>query len=132
MDIHRRIIGILYLISGLIGIFVLVIASIVLSIGYITSVHEIEHFFALPEAFQLLIITTIVTVVLVISLPSIIIGLGLLYNKKWAENASLVLGCIYLFLPTLGTLLGIYTIIIAFVRSEEKKKKEKALVPSQI
>ena len=127
MDIHRRILGILYLVFGLIEIFLLVIASIILTIGYVTAVDEIEEFFALPEAIQLIIASTIATLVLAISLPSIIIGLGLLYNKRWAENASLVLGCVYLFFPTLGTLLGIYTIIIAFVRSEEKKK-ERALV----
>lgn len=123
MDIHRRILGILYLVFGLIEIFLLVIASLILTIGYVTAVEEIEEFFALPEAIQLIIATTIVTLVLVISIPSIIIGLGLLYNKRWAENASLVLGCVYLFFPMLGTLLGIYTIIIAFVRSEEKKKE---------
>ena len=127
MDIHRRILGILYLVFGLIEIFLLVIASLILTVGYVTAVEEIEDFFALPEAIQLIIATTIVTLVLVISIPSIIIGLGLLYNKRWAENASLVLGCVYLFFPMLGTLLGIYTIIIAFVRSEEKKK-ERALV----
>ena len=127
MDIHRRILGILYLVFGLIEIFLLVIASIILTIGYVTAVDEIEEFFALPEAIQLIIASTIATLVLAISLPSIIIGLGLLYNKRWAENASLVLGCVYLFFPTLGTMLGIYTIIIAFVRSEEKKK-ERALV----
>lgn len=123
MDIHRRILGILYLVFGLIEVFLLVIASIILTIGYVTAVDEIEEFFALPEAIQLIIATTIATLVLVISIPSIIIGLGLLYNKRWAENASLVLGCVYLFFPMLGTLLGIYTIIIAFVRSEEKKKE---------
>lgn len=123
MDIHRKILGILYLLSGLAGIFMLVIASILLTIGYITAVNEIEEFFALPQPIQWVIIITIATLVLLISIPSIIIGLGLLYHKRWAENASLVLGCIYLFLPTLGTLLGIYTIIIAFVRSEEKKKE---------
>ena len=127
MDIHRRILGILYLVFGLIEIFLLVIASLILTVGYVTAVEEIEDFFALPEAIQLIIATTIVTLVLVISIPSIIIGLGLLYNKRWAENASLVLGCVYLFFPMLGTLLGIYTIIIAFVRSEDKKK-ERALV----
>ncbi len=123
MDIHRRILGILYLLSGLLGIFSLVIASVILAIGYMTAVDEIEEFFALPEPVQWVIMVTIATLVLLISIPSVIIGLGLLYHKKWAENASLVLGCIYLFLPALGTLLGIYTIIIAFVRSEEKKKE---------
>ena len=123
MDTHRKIIGILYLLSGLIGIFMLTIASIFLTIGYMTNVKEIEGFFNLPQPIQWVIIITIATLVLLISIPSIIIGLGLLYHKTWAENASLVLGCIYLFLPTFGTLLGIYTIIIAFVRSEEKKKE---------
>jgi len=122
MDIHRRILGILYLIFGLLEIFLLAIASIVLSVGLIAEADGIKEFFDLPEALQLIIVITIVSMVLVVSIPSIIIGLGLLYNKKWAENASLVLGCLYLFFPTLGTLLGIYTIIIAFVRSEEKRK----------
>ncbi len=127
MDIHRRILGILYLIFGLLEVFLLLIASIVLSVGIIAEADGIEEFFALPEALQLIIAITIISVVLIVSIPSIIIGLGLLYNKKWAENASLVLGCLYLFFPTLGTLLGIYTIIIAFIRSEEKKK-DRALV----
>ncbi len=123
MDIHRRILGIIYLVLGLIELFSLILGTLIFSIVFITDPDEIREFFELPALFRMVLGATIICVVLLISLPSIIIGSGLLYRKSWAEKAVLVLGCVYLFFPMVGTLLGIYTIIIEFVRQEHVKKE---------
>jgi hypothetical protein len=45
---------------------------------------------------------------LVISIPSIIAGIGLLYFKPWARILALIISVLHLFNIPLGTALGIY------------------------
>ncbi len=59
-------------------------------------------------------------VILLFAIPSIIAGVGLLNNKKWALTLALVLGCFKLFSFPFGTALGIF---IIWIYSEEHKKQ---------
>ena len=57
-------------------------------------------------------------IIILFSIPSIIAGIGILNNKKWALTLALVLGCFKLFSFPIGTAIGIYTI---WVYSENHK-----------
>jgi hypothetical protein len=51
---------------------------------------------------------------LLLSLPSIVAGIGLLKFQEWARILATVVGCISLFDIPFGTALGIYTLITLF------------------
>jgi hypothetical protein len=94
METHKRILAILYVISGSLQILGLIILSSVISLVIPFIMKE-----AGPEGqwvFMWLIpfIRIIaVTIIILFSIPSIIGGIGLLNNKPWALTLLLVLGC---------------------------------------
>jgi hypothetical protein len=47
---------------------------------------------------------------LVVSVPAIIGGIGLLKEKEWAKNITLIAGIIYLIFIPIGTVIGIYSV----------------------
>ena len=51
----------------------------------------------------------IAVIFLIISIPGIIAGLGLLKYQQWARILAIILGALHLFSFPLGTALGIYT-----------------------
>lgn len=62
----------------------------------------------LPASILQAIVTIIVSVILVLSLPSLILGYGLYNLRPWARILGLVLAAIHLLNVPLGTLISIY------------------------
>lgn len=62
----------------------------------------------LPASILQLIVTFLVGMVLVLSLPSLILGYGLYNFRPWARILGLVLAAIHLFNVPLGTLVSLY------------------------
>ncbi len=120
MEGHKRILAILYIISGSVQILGMIILSSIISIIIPFVMDE-----AGPEAQWVFVwivpfIRVIaVGVILLFSIPSIIGGIGLLNKKSWALTLLLVLGCFKLFSFPIGTVIGIYTI---WVYAENHKK----------
>ncbi len=121
MESHKRILGILFIISGLLHLFGLLFLSFLFSLIF-PLIFEHAHLddqwvlvWVLPflKAFA-------VIVILLVAIPSIIGGWGMLAEKKWAMVLILVLGCLKLFSFPFGTALGIYTI---WVYAEDHKQK---------
>ncbi len=111
MDAHKKILAILYIISGSIQILVMIMLSVFISILIPFIMDE-----AGPDA-QWVFVWVVpfikaiaVFVVILFSIPAIIGGIGLLNNKSWALTLLLVLGCFKLFSFPIGTAIGIYTI----------------------
>ncbi|MBX2915644.1 MAG: hypothetical protein KF856_10285 [Cyclobacteriaceae bacterium] len=111
MENHKRVLAFIYIISGSLQILgMILLATLVESIMPFISEQ------AGPDAqwvFTWLIpfIRTIaIGVVLILAIPAIIAGAGLLNQKKWALTLALVLGCLKLFSFPIGTAIGIYTI----------------------
>ncbi|MBL7877320.1 MAG: hypothetical protein JNL53_16770 [Cyclobacteriaceae bacterium] len=120
MEVHKRILAILYIISGSFQILAMIILSSVMSIMIPFIMEE-----AGPEA-QWVFVWIVpfirfiaVGVIILFSIPSIIGGIGLLNHKKWALTLLLILGCFKLFSFPIGTAMGIYTI---WVYSENHKQ----------
>ncbi len=121
MESHKRILGILFIISGLLHLFGMLFLSFLFSLIF-PLIFEHAHLddqwvlvWVLPflKAFAVIII-------LLVAIPSIIGGWGMLAEKKWAMVLILVLGCLKLFSFPFGTALGIYTI---WVYAEDHKQK---------
>ncbi len=49
---------------------------------------------------------------LLVSIPGIVGGIGLLNQKSWARNVVLVVGFFYLFFIPIGTFLSMYTLLV--------------------
>jgi uncharacterized membrane protein (DUF2068 family) len=62
----------------------------------------------LPASLLQLLVTFIVGMVLVLSLPSLILGYGLYNFRPWARILGLVLAAIHLLNVPLGTLISVY------------------------
>ncbi|MBX2942858.1 MAG: hypothetical protein KF860_10960 [Cyclobacteriaceae bacterium] len=125
MESHKRILGILYVVSGTLQVVFIFGLSIFLSTILSIVAHEIDP----HEAAILQLITSIfqflpAIVIIFFSLPSIIAGIGLLYKQSWALVMALILGCFKLFSSPIGTALGIYTI---WVYVEQNKQSKEAI-----
>jgi hypothetical protein len=121
MESHKRILGILYIVSGVFQTLILlgVYAFVGTLLPFIAS--EID-----PDAQWVLgLIGTLIPVllwgiILLMAVPSMVGGIALLHGKPWALMLLLILGCFKLFSFPIGTALGIYTI---WVYAEDNKAK---------
>ncbi len=108
MQKHISVLGILYIVLSLLGIlgagitFVILIGS-----GLISGD---------PEAITILSIIggVISGFILLVSIPGLVGGIGLLRGYSWARILTLVLGFLNLLNIPFGTALGIYTIWVLF------------------
>lgn len=62
----------------------------------------------LPASILQAIVTVIVVMILVLSLPSLILGFGLYKFRPWAKVLGIVLAVIHLFNVPLGTIISVY------------------------
>lgn len=121
MDSHKRILGILYIVSGLLQTLVLALVA-----AFIGSLFPFIASKAEPDAQWILTLignfipAIIWGIILVIAVPCIIGGIAILNGKKWAMTLLLIMGCLKLFSFPVGTALGIYTI---WVYAEDNKTK---------
>jgi len=124
MEAHKRILGILFMVSGILQILFLLTLSVVVSTVFpmIFEHADVDDQWVLVWIVPF--ISTIVTsIILLMSIPSIIGGIAVLNSKKWGLTLVLILGCFKLFSFPVGTALGIYTI---WVYTEDHKRKAQA------
>ena len=101
---HVTLLGWLHIISGalflLIGVFVFVLLT---GIGAVSGD---------GEAMGVLILIGTVTafIMIVLALPGLAAGIGLLKGKSWGRMLAIIVGLFHLFNFPLGTALGAYTL----------------------
>ncbi len=113
IDRHKYILGIIYLVlSGLHLLFVFIATIFISEIVAMTE----------PESFQVfnMVKYVVVTLTIVLTLPGIVAGIGLLYKKDWALLIAFIISIIALPLFPLWTILSVYTIVI-FIMSQQKR-----------
>lgn len=126
MESHKRVLGILYVISGTLLLMTMFFLSIFFSTILTLILSEAEPDQAALVDMILSIVRYIPGFVIVLfALPSIIAGIGLLTKQKWALILALIMGCFKLFSFPIGTALGIYTI---WVYAEDQKQQQAAQV----
>lgn len=119
METHKRILSILYLISGALYLLFGILALSIISTLFPVIIEE-----AGKDAWVLTFIMQfanyiIGAILIFLVVPSFIGAIGVMTDKKWGMTLLLVLGCLKLFNFPVGTALGIYTI---WVYVEDQKK----------
>jgi hypothetical protein len=101
---HVQILGWLYITWHLLGVLIAIVVFVTITGGGILSGD--------PDAIRItaLVGTIIATFLLLLSVPGIVVGYGLLKRKTWARTLAIVLGILNLFNFPLGTALGVYTL----------------------
>lgn len=121
MENHKKILGILYVVSGALTMLVIFgIAMLATTIMALVAQQADPHDAAIVELIARLLQVLPIIIIVFFSIPSMIAGIGLLYKQSWAMILALILGCFKLFSFPLGTALGVYTI---WVYAEDNKPK---------
>ena len=110
MQEHVRILGILYIVFGALGLLAALVLFAVFGLGGAlvgaAAARDPDAVAALP--FIGIIGTFVVGLVAVMSLPGLIAGMGLLKYRPWARILTIVLSALHLFSVPVGTALGAY------------------------
>jgi uncharacterized membrane protein (DUF2068 family) len=119
LDNHKRILGILYLISGILSIFGMLLLNAFLSVIFSFALQEVDADERRAVEFALSIAQYApIFVILFFSIPTLIAAYGLLTRKSWATMFALIVGCLKLFSFPIGTAIGVYSI---WIWSEDQK-----------
>jgi hypothetical protein len=107
---HVRILGYLHIVLGALGILgavaVLVVFGGIAGIVGLASNHDPDALVAIPV---LGIVGAVIAIfVLLLSLPGLIAGVGLLKFQPWARILAIVLSALNLLNVPIGTALGVY------------------------
>jgi hypothetical protein len=102
MEQHIRIVAILYIIWGVIG---LAVAALVLLGGVGAGFMSQDADAALASG---TCATVVAVIIAVLSLPNLLAGFGLQKRKQWARILTIILSVLNVFQFPLGTALGVY------------------------
>src|SRR5262245_36156704 len=109
MQQHVKTLGILNIIYGSLGLLAGLVVFAVLG-GIAGFIGNVDSAADASEAAPILgfLAVTICGLLIVVSAPSIIAGVGLLYYKPWARILTIVLSALHLLSIPFGTALGVY------------------------
>lgn len=121
MDTHVRVLGVLYVALGALGLIAAALAMIGLggAAGIITASADPDEA-ALAVPILSIVGTALVIFLFAFSLPAVLTGIGLLYFKAWARILGIVLSAISLLGFPWITILGIYGLWVLFSRETER------------
>ncbi len=107
MDTHVKVLAILYIVFGVLGTLLgLALMALLSFIGMAGAASDPDAWMALP----ILGLTgaALGAFLLLLSLPGVIAGFGLLKYRPWARIVTIVLSALNLMNFPLGTILGVY------------------------
>jgi hypothetical protein len=120
MDTHVKVLGALQIAMGILGVFGAAVLFIVFGVGatMVGVSGEPDAVVALP----LIGLTGMALVVflLMLSLPGIVIGIGLIRFRSWARIAGIVLSILSLTMIPFGTIVGVYGVWVLFNSETER------------
>ncbi len=117
---HVKILGILHVVFGAMGVFAALVVLMIFG-GISAFVSMSDRSTDLPAPILGLIGGFVFILLLVLSLPGLIIGIGLMQFKPWARIGGIVLSALDLLsLPPFGTALGIYGLWVLLNRETEQ------------
>jgi hypothetical protein len=121
MDTHVRVLGVLNIAIGVVGLIIAALMMIGVggAAGIISASAEPDEA-ALAVPILSIVGGLVVAVVFAFSLPSVVTGIGLLYFKPWARILGIVLSAIALLGFPWVTLLGIYGLWVLFHKDTER------------
>lgn len=120
MDTHVKVLGALQVAFGALGLMGAAILMFVFggAAGIVGATGDPDAAIAIP----VIGITgvALVSVLLVVSLPSVIVGIGLIRLRPWARICGIVLSIMTLIVIPFGTIVGVYGLWVLFSRDTER------------
>ncbi len=104
MEKHLNVVAALHLGLSIIGLLVALSLTAILGLA-LSFIEDPDVARILPVVFNVL-----VWVIVVLSLPGIVAGIGLFKRKEWARILALVLSVIKILNVPIGTFVGVYSI----------------------
>ncbi len=122
MSEHVRILAVLYIVFGALGVLAALVLLAIFGFGGIMAGFAAAH--ENPDAAVAvpiigLVGTFLFGLVLLVSLPGLIAGLGLLRFRPWARILTIVLSALNLLHVPIGTALGVYGLWVLLNRETE-------------
>src|SRR5688572_27446287 len=113
LEDHKKILGVLYIMTGLFSILIMLILNAVFTMVYAIVFEEVNQEEQAIFQFVMSIIRYVqVLVILIYGAPSVLAGIGLLMKQSWAMILALIVAALKLFSFPVGTAIGIYAIWI--------------------
>ena len=120
MDTHLKVLGALQIAFGALGLLTAVMIVFVFggAAGIVGASGNPDASIAVP----IIGLTGMALVVflLLTSLPSVIVGIGLLRHRPWARIAGIVLSIVSLIMIPFGTIVGVYGLWVLFSKDTER------------
>ena len=130
MDTHVKVLGVLHIAMGALGLVGALLLILVFggAAGIVGASGDPEAAVALP----IIGITGMALVVFVaaLSLPGVIIGIGLVQFRSWARIGGLVLSIFDLIWVPFGTVLGVYGLWVLLSKETERAFKGATTAPT--
>ena len=121
MEQHIKVVSVLFIILGILGI-VVAVAFVLLGVGAVTTIlsQDDSNEARVGAAWAGGCITFIAALFGLMSIPSIIAGWGLSQRKSWARILTIILGVLSLPQFPVVTAIGVYALVIMF--NEETRR----------
>ena len=121
MEQHIKVLSVLYIIMGILGI-VVAVAFLLLGAGAAATILSQEQGpdAQVGAAWAGGCITAIAVLLGLMSIPSILTGWGLSQRKSWARILGIILAVLSLPSFPIGTAIGVYALVILF--NDESKR----------
>ena len=120
MDTHVKVLGALQIALGVIGLFSALVLVVVFGVASsaVGLSGEPDAAIALP----IIGVTgaALVAFLVALSLPGIVIGIGLIQHRPWARIAGIVLSILGLMMIPFGTIVGVYGVWVLFSKEAER------------
>jgi hypothetical protein len=120
MDTHVKVLGVLHIVLGAFGLVGALILMIIFggAAGIVGASGDPDAELALP----IIGLTGLALVIVIgaLSLPGIIVGIGLLKFRSWARIFGIVLSIFDLIWIPFGTVVGVYGLWVLFSRDTER------------
>lgn len=121
MTTHVKVLGVLYIALSALGICGALFLALALgTAGGVVGLNADPHDAAIALPIIGIAGTALVVFLLVISLPGLITGVGLLKLRPWARIVGIVLAAINLINIPFGTILGIYGLWVLLNKDTER------------
>jgi hypothetical protein len=120
METHVKVLGALQIAFGAMGVMLATLMIFVFGgvAGIVGASDDPEAAIAVPIIG--LTGTALVAFLLLTSLPSVVIGIGLLRRRPWSRIAGIVLSIIGLMMIPFGTVVGAYGLWVLFSKDTER------------
>jgi hypothetical protein len=120
METHVKVLGALQIALGVIGLCAALVLALIFGgvLGAVSAADDPEAQIALP----VIGITgmALVSFLIALSLPGIVVGIGLFQLRPWARIAGIVLSILGMTFVPFGTILGVYGLWVLFSKETER------------